>query len=55
MVSIEKLKTLKYHLFSKKTSVLSIICSKFSNEDGNIFKEEGSIGVLNILGLIENI
>ena len=54
MVSIEKLKTLKY-LFSKKTLVLSIICSKFSNEDGNIFKEEGSIGVLNILGLIENI
>ena len=54
MVSIENLKSLKYHTFSKKTLVLSIICSKSKNEDEKIFKEEESIGILKILGLIEN-
>ena len=39
----------------KKTLVLSIICSKCKDEDGKIFKEEDSIELLKILGLIENI
>ena len=34
--------------------VLSIICSKFKNEDEKVFKEE-LIEILKILGLIENI
>ena len=39
----------------KKTLVLSIICSKYKNEDEKIFKEEKSIEILKILGLIESI
>ena len=39
----------------EKTLVLSIICSKCKNEDEKIFKEEESIEILKILGLIENI
>ena len=35
--------------------VLSIICSKSKNEDEKLFKEEESIEILKILGLIENI
>ena len=35
--------------------VLSIISSKCKNEDEKIFKEEHSIEILKILGLIENI
>ena len=44
MLSIENLKTLKYHRFWEKTLVLSIIYSKLmkSNEDEKIFKEEES-------------
>ena len=38
----------------EKTLVLSIICSKFKNEDEKFFKEEESIEMLKILGLIEN-
>ena len=34
---------------------ISIICSKSENEDEKIFKEEGSIEILKILGLTENI
>ena len=51
----------KYRKFEKpKTSnllglVVSIICSKCKNEDENLFKEEESIEILKILGLIENI
>ena len=53
----------KYRKFEKpkisylleKTLVLSIICSKCKNEDEKLFKEEESIEVLKILGLIENI
>ena len=48
----EKLK-ISYHL--EKTLVLSIICSKYKNEDEKMFKEEESIEVLKILGLINNI
>ena len=40
--------------FFEKT-VFSIICNKCKNEDEKIFKEEESIEILKILGLIENI
>ena len=39
----------------EKTSVISIICNKCKNEDKRIFKEQESIEILKILGLIENI
>ena len=53
----------KYRKFEKpkisylleKTLVLSIFCSKCKNEDEKIFKEVGSIEILKIIGLIENI
>ena len=53
----------KYRKFEKpktsyllqKTLVLSIICSKSKNEDEETFKEEDSIKILKILGLINNI
>ena len=53
----------KYRKFQKpkntiplKKSVRSItICSNCKNEDEKLFKEEGSIEILKILGLIENI
>ena len=53
MVSIENLKTLNIIHFQKKT-VLSITCSKCENEDEKIFKEEKSIVILEIIGLIKN-
>ena len=43
-------KRFKYHTFSKKTLVHSIICSKCENEDEKIFKVEESIEKLNALG-----
>ena len=39
----------------EKTLILFIICSNCKNEDEKIFKEEKSIEILNILGLIEKI
>ena len=53
----------KYRKFEKptishlleKTLVLFIICSKCKNEDEKIFKEEESIEILQIIGLIINI
>ena len=54
MISIGNLKILKHHIFWKKTLVLAIICSKYKNEDKKLFKEEESIEVLTILGLIES-
>ena len=53
----------KYRKFEKpkisylleKTLVLSIICGKCKNEDGKNLKKEDSIGILKILGLIENV
>ena len=53
----------KYRKFEKtkisylleKTLVLSTICSKCKNKDEKVFKEENSIEILKILGLIENI
>ena len=49
----------KYRKFEKpkisyQTLVLSIICSECKNENENIFKEEDSIEILRILGLINN-
>ena len=53
----------KYRKFEKpkisyiieKTLVLYIICSKSRNEAEKIFKEEESIEILKVLGLIEKI
>ena len=51
----------KYRKFEKpKVSYLlemifSIICSQCKNENEKIFKEEESIEILKILGLVENI
>ena len=39
----------------EKTLVLSIICSRCKNEDEKIFKEQESIKILKIPGLIDNI
>ena len=38
-----------------KTLALSIIYSKYKNEDEKIFKEEEPIEILKILGSIENV
>ena len=53
----------KYRKFGKpkipnnleKKLILSIICSKCKNKNEKIFKEEESVEVLKILGLVENI
>ena len=53
----------KYKKFEKpkisyileKALVLYIICSKYKNEDKKIFREEGSMKILKVFGLIENI
>ena len=37
-----------------KISVLSIICDKCGSKDKKIFKEEESIEILKIIGLIRN-
>ena len=49
-----KLEKPKISYLLEKTSVLSIICSKCKNEDEKIFKEDESIEILKILGLINN-
>ena len=53
VTSIENLKYIKYRT-SCKTLVLSIICGKYINEDEKVFKEEKSIEILKILGVIRN-
>ena len=50
VVSIENLNTLKYHTFSKKKTVFSVICNKCECKD-----DEESIEILKILGLVTNI
>ena len=55
VINIENLKKLKYHIFKKKTLSYSIVCSKRGQEYKKIFKEEESIEILKILGLINNI
>ena len=54
-VSIENLKTLKYHTFLKKLLIPSIICSKCENENEKLFKAEELIEIFKILGLIKSI
>ena len=51
-INIENLKTLRYHIFENILS-LSIVCSKCGHKYEKIFKEEESIEILKILGLIE--
>ena len=55
MVNVENSKTLKYIFLKKKTVVLSIICSKYCNQDGKIHKEEESTVILKILVLMKYI
>ena len=53
----------KYRKFEKpkishlleKILIFSVICCKCKNEDEKLFKEEESIEILKIVGLIENI
>ena len=52
-INIENFKTIKHHIFEKKTLSYSIVYSKCGHE--YIFKEEKSIEILKILGLINNI
>ena len=54
VLSIENLKNLKFKPLTKNVSFF-IICIKRENENEEIFKEEGSIEILKILGLIHNI
>ena len=48
-------KIAKISYIFEKIFVLSIVCSKCENEDEKRFKEEESIEILKVLGLIENI
>ena len=50
-----KFKNSEISYILEKTLVFSIICSKCKNENEKIFKEEKSIEIIKILGLIENI
>ena len=50
-----KFKTPKISQIVEKTLVPSIICSKCENESEKTFKEEESIEILKIFGLIKNI
>ena len=49
-----KFENLKISYIFEKTLVLSIISSKCENEDEKTIKEEESIEIINILGLIRN-
>ena len=50
-----KFKKPKISYLLEKTLVFSIICNLGKNEDEKILKEEESLEVLKILGLINNI
>ena len=52
VINIENLKKLKYHIFLKS---ISIVYSKCGHEYKIIFKEEESVEILKIPGLINNI
>ena len=54
-VSIENSKTLKYHSYSGNYHFFFIIFSNYNNEAEKIFKEEESIAISKIIGLIKNI
>ena len=45
----------KISYISEKALVISIICSKCKREDEKIFKQEESIKIFKIIGLIEDI
>ena len=49
------IKKLKYDIFKKKTLSISFVYGKCGHEYEKIFKEEESIEILKILGLITNI
>ena len=49
----EQRKIITYLL--EKTLVVSFVCNKCKNEDEKLFKEEESIEIFKLLGLIENI
>ena len=51
----KKIEKPKISYLLEKTIVLSIICIKCKNGDEKIFKEEESIEILKILGLIKSI
>ena len=51
----KKFKNTEVSYIFEKTSVLSIICSKCGSKDEKIFKEEESIKILKIFGLINKI
>ena len=53
-INIENFKKLKYYIF-KKTLSISIVYSKCGHEYEKIFKEEESVEILEMLGLINNI
>ena len=50
-----KFEKLRLSYLFEKTLFLSIICSKCKTEPEKIFKEEESIEILKIIGLINNI
>ena len=54
-VSIENSKPLKYHSYSENYHFFLIIFSNYNNEAEKIFKEEESIAISKIIGLIKNI
>ena len=54
-INIENLRKLKYHIFSKKTLSVSIVYSRCGHEYEKIFKDKGSIEILKILSLLNNI
>ena len=54
-INIENLKATKVSYIKKKTLSLSIVYSNFSHEYEKIFKEEESMEILKIIGLIDNI
>ena len=51
----QKIEKPKISYLLEKTIVLSIICIKRKNGDEKIFKEEESIEILKILGLINSV
>ena len=51
----KEFKTLKVSYISSKTLILSTICNKCGSENEKLFKEEESIEILKVLGLIKNI
>ena len=50
-----KFEKLKISYLFGKTFVLSVICSKWKNEDEKVFEEKDSIEILAVLGLNESI